>query len=207
MIASILQYYEQTWLPLTNNQEEVQIIKQFKSFLPAGPRIFERDFYDNGHITASTLVVSSDFERVLLTLHGKLKIWLQLGGHTDGQAEVHVAAMREAQEESGLKNLNFLNYEFGLRPPQPPDLKKVPIPFDLDVHAMPARKHEPSHYHYDIRYAIVANPDEPLVISEESEDLRWFTLAEARAVTQERSMHRQFDKLALLKEIMARRID
>ena len=67
-------------------------------------------------------------------------------------------------------------------------------PFDLDIHEIPARGEVPAHLHYDVRYLVEADPEEPLCINEESLGLRWFTLAEAREVTDEPSMLRQFEK-------------
>lgn len=36
-----------------------------------------------GHITASGLVIDPERGRVLLTLHRKLRMWLQMGGHCE----------------------------------------------------------------------------------------------------------------------------
>ncbi|MDQ3039908.1 MAG: NUDIX domain-containing protein, partial [Pseudomonadota bacterium] len=60
-----------------------------------------------GHFTASVWLVSADARRVLLTHHRKLGMWLQLGGHADGERDLRVAAMKEAEEESGLTGLNI----------------------------------------------------------------------------------------------------
>ncbi len=35
------------------------------------------------HLTASTLVLSADLDRVLLTLHAKAGQWFQFGGHCE----------------------------------------------------------------------------------------------------------------------------
>ena len=207
MITDLLDYYTKTWFHLGDEEEESRILARFRQLLGCGQAMFQRNFYLDGHITASSLIVSPNLDRVLLTLHGKLKRWLQLGGHTDGETDVHLAALREACEESGLKSLTFLSYESALSPTRPLQLAGIPIPFDLDVHTIPAWKSEPAHCHYDVRYAMVADPREPLLITNESDDLRWFSIAEARAVTNERSILRQFDKLACLHEMMARRID
>ena len=107
--------------------------------------------------------------------------------------------MREALEESGLPGLEFLPYVHVLdREPLTGD-QAQPLPFDFDCHVIPARKNEPAHIHYDVRYLIIGDRNIPFVISEESQDLRWFTLAEARQVTAEPSMLRQFDKLEWLR--------
>src|SRR5436189_5059843 len=55
-----------------------------------------------GHFTGSALVVHDDRERVLLLLHTKAGLWLQPGGHADGQADLSAVALREATEETGI---------------------------------------------------------------------------------------------------------
>lgn len=172
---------------------------QITAFVTEHADCFERTCLP-GHITGSALVVSQDLGSVLLTLHRKLDAWLQLGGHSDGDPFTDQVAMREALEESGLVGLEFLAYERALLPKDCKELPPTPLPYDLDCHVIPARKDEPAHIHYDVRYLIVANREDPLVISEESQDLRWFTLAEARALTREPSMVRQFHKLECLRE-------
>ena len=83
-----------------------------------------------GHVTASALVIDPERGRVLLTLHRKLRMWLQMGGHCEpGDATVAAAALREATEESGMAGLTLL----------------PGAPVRLARHAIPA----PCHWHYD----------------------------------------------------------
>ncbi len=42
-------------------------------------------------------------DKVLLLHHAKLDKWLQPGGHCDGDPDVLRVALKEAEEESGLK--------------------------------------------------------------------------------------------------------
>lgn len=108
------------------------------------------------HITASTLVVSADLERVLLCLHGRVGVWLQLGGHCeDVDATLAAAALREATEESAIAGLLL-----------------HPTPIDLDIHPVPCR-YGPS-LHYDVRFVAIAPPHAQEVVSEESRALGWF---------------------------------
>ena len=109
-----------------------------------------------GHFTASCWLVDAAGQRVLLTHHRKLGLWLQLGGHADGERDLAVAAMQEAAEESGLSGLCL---EPGI--------------FDLDRHWIPEHKGVPAHWHYDVRYVVRAGSDEAYVVSEESHDLAW----------------------------------
>ncbi len=175
-----------------NLEEEENIIATFRNFVSSTKDCFERS-HQSGHITASTIIVSEDFQQVLLTHHKKLGKWLQLGGHADGDPDPARVALKEAEEESGLSKFRFLKFD-----PEDGSLHRNPIPFDFDRHLIPARKEDPEHFHYDVRYVLVTDSEAPLVMSDESNDLRWFDISEARLINTERSMIRQFDKLDYL---------
>ncbi len=202
-ILSDLSRYQELWAQATphatpyESGRELATLDRMVGFVKRCDGAFERSTLE-GHLTGSALVVSRDLNHVLLTLHGKLGKWLQLGGHADGHNLLHEVAMREAEEESGLTGLSFLDFESVLMPSVPAHVR--PLPLDLDCHDIPERPGEPRHVHYDVRYVIVADRAQPLVISEESKDLRWFDLAEARVVAPEASTLRQFDKLNWLRE-------
>ncbi|MER5403252.1 NUDIX hydrolase [Streptomyces sp. NPDC002769] len=116
-----------------------------------------------GHVTASALVVDPDGGRVLLTLHRKLRMWLQMGGHCEpGDPTLASAARREAAEESGIEGLTLLPGG----------------PVTLDRHPIPA----PCNWHLDVQYAALAPAGSVAAISDESLDLRWFRYDEVAEV-------------------------
>ncbi|MFB7213634.1 NUDIX hydrolase [Streptomyces sp. NPDC056255] len=116
-----------------------------------------------GHLTASALVVDPERGRVLLTLHRKLRMWLQMGGHCEPQdVSLAAAALREATEESGITGLTLL----------------AGGPVTLDRHPIPA----PCHWHLDVQYAALAPSGATEQISDESLDLRWFPYNEVASV-------------------------
>lgn len=116
---------------------------------------------DHGHFTASALVLSGDRRRVALMHHRKLGLWLQPGGHADGDRDLRRVAIKEVEEETGLT-----------------DLRVEPDIFDLDRHRIPARPGEPAHWHYDVRFVVHAGSDETLRGNGESRALAWCDAAE-----------------------------
>ena len=149
----------------------------FREFLHSAPRVFERD-HARGHFTGSAWLVSADGARVLLTHHRKLDRWLQLGGHADGETDLAQVALREAGEESGLR-----------------DLRVESAIFDLDRHRIPARASEPEHWHYDVRHVVRADADERFVLNHESHALAWRPVQEvANDVTLDASLRRMAHK-------------
>jgi len=157
----------------------------FRDFVRARPDCFLRSC-PPGHVTGSAWIVSPSGDAVLLTHHRKLGRWLQLGGHADGEPDVLLAALREAREESGLRRFELLAP--GLAGALPP------LPLDLDVHAIPARGAEPAHLHYDVRFLLLADPREALVVSDESHALRWLPRAALGDTTDEESQLRMARK-------------
>lgn len=156
---------------------EAAMLAGYVPFIAAHPHCLARTCLD-GHLTASAWIVDVARTRTLLTHHRKLDRWLQLGGHVDGEADLAAAALREAQEESGLTWLRLVSPEI----------------FDVDCHRIPARGAEPEHWHYDVRFLIEANPAEPLAISDESKDLAWVRLDEVVRLNPDESLVRMVRK-------------
>lgn len=110
-----------------------------------------------GHITASSVVLTSDRTRVLLTLHPRIGRWVQLGGHCEPEDDtIAAAALREATEESGI-----------------PGLTVDPSPVHLDVHPLTCSLGVPTR-HFDIRFLAIAPQGAVPAISAESDDLRFW---------------------------------
>lgn len=132
-----------------------------------------------GHLTASAFVLSPERDALLLILHRKLGLWLQPGGHLEpDDADLEAAARREVAEEVGLR----LSERDGAHI------------FDLDVHAIPARKDEPEHEHFDVRFCFVA-PTRAIAASDEVVAARWVPLAELEQSTRDESVLRAARKL------------
>lgn len=160
---------------------EAAMADALRRFVRAEPRCFERSLQE-GHVTGSAWIVDRALRRTLLTHHRKLGIWVQLGGHADGDADIRRVALREATEESGLSHIVAARSAI----------------YDVDVHPIPARGAEPAHLHYDVRFAFFADPSEPLHVSDESHALAWVELDALEALGVDASVRRLAAKTAFL---------
>ena len=153
-------------------------------FLDDETSYFLRDSY-NGHFTGSAWIVSPDRSSILMTHHKKLRKWIQLGGHADGESNLLKVALREAKEESGIQQFKVLSEEI----------------FDLDIHGIPQNNSELGHLHYDVRFLIEADPTgEAVIISDESHDVTWIPLADVTKLNPEVSIARMIKKTIIMKD-------
>lgn len=181
-LRQLLRRYGERW------PEEAALVARFQGFVAGHADCLLRSCVP-GHITASAWILSPDGEAALLTHHKKLGKWLQLGGHVDGEARVDEACLREAQEESGMQRFTFVSWA-----------GEVLVPLDLDVHAIPARKQDPEHLHWDVRFLLQAAPGQDLVISDESNQLEWVPTANLEEFTTEESVLRLHRKAVLVRQ-------
>ncbi|MEW2707191.1 NUDIX hydrolase [Streptomyces koyangensis] len=149
-------------LVLKGYEDQPGLQQQYLDHLAAHPDGMYKPC-EAGHLTASALVLDPSRGQVLLTLHRKLNMWLQMGGHCEPEdTSVARAALREATEESGIPGLELLPGG----------------PVRLDRHAIPS----PCNWHLDVQYAALAPAGAAEAISDESLDLRWFAYDEVAGV-------------------------
>jgi 8-oxo-dGTP pyrophosphatase MutT (NUDIX family) len=161
----------------TSFTEEEKFIQHFLELLK-NENAFQRTHLP-GHVTGSAWIINKDGDQTLMVNHVKLNKWLQPGGHADGDENVLRVALREAEEETGLKNF-----------------KVRETLFDIDIHTIPARKNFPAHLHYDIRYLLEADINESILVSEESHDVKWIPLVKLEKFTTEESVFRMRKKVS-----------
>ncbi|MFJ3666275.1 NUDIX hydrolase [Streptomyces sp. NPDC090106] len=147
-------------LVLKGYEDQAELRQEYLDHLAAHPDGMWKACSD-GHVTASALVIDPSRGRVLLTLHKKLWMWLQTGGHCEpGDVSLAASALREGTEESGIEGLALLSGG----------------PVRLDRHLTPCA------WHLDVQYAALAPADAVEAISDESLDLRWFPYDEVADV-------------------------
>ncbi|MEZ4752827.1 MAG: NUDIX hydrolase [Bdellovibrionota bacterium] len=155
---------------------ELDIILKFEQFINSQTDCFKRSLLI-GHITASTWLVNSRKDSVLLLHHKKLNKWLQPGGHLDGNPDPLLEALREASEETGIKNLEPISEEI----------------FDIDLHLIPEFETIPRHLHYDLRFLVQSHQNQ-LSLSNESNSLKWVPFSDVSIYNPEQSILRMLDK-------------
>ncbi len=147
------------------------------TFVNKYPRCFHRDL-EIGHMTASTWLLNAKRDKALLMHHRKLDLWLQLGGHCDGDEDLLAVAVKEAQEESGIWAIKPLSDKI----------------FDIDIHDIPANSKEPAHKHYDVRFLLGLTEELPFVQNSESLALAWVTADSNSLPKIDRSVQRLHQK-------------
>ncbi|MBK9169380.1 MAG: NUDIX hydrolase [Bryobacterales bacterium] len=162
------------------DEHEAGMTRRLAAFVEAYEDCFERSL-QVGHLTGSAWILDGSRQFVLLVHHAKLDRWLQPGGHSDGDRSLLATARREAVEETGV-DVTPLSESI----------------FDIDIHEIPARRHEPAHYHYDVRHVFTATRMDAPLVSPESRDVRWVALDEVTRLNPEPSLARMVAKTRLL---------
>ena len=93
-LIALLEAYTPQGLEVGYKQRMLDFVKKYSD-------CFERSLAI-GHVTASAFLLNKQGTHALLMHHTKLDMWVQPGGHCDGNPDVHDVALKEAQEEWGL---------------------------------------------------------------------------------------------------------
>ena len=135
------------------------------------------------HITSSGYIVNKDKSKVLMIYHNIYNSWSWTGGHADGDEDLLYVAIKEAKEETGVKNIKALD-------------KKI---FSLDVLPVPAHikkgKNIASHLHLSVAYLLEADEDDELIIKEdENSGVKWIPIDEVSIYSTEEDMIKLYEK-------------
>lgn len=149
------------------NEQEEKDRKQMLSLLLKEDNIFYRE-NQLCHMTASAWVVNKERTKVLMAYHNIYQSWSWLGGHADGDTNLLQVALKEAKEESGLKNVE----------PVTDAIYSLEI-LTVDGHEKKG-SYVSSHLHLNVTYLLEADENQPLTIcANENSQVSWFSLNEA----------------------------
>ena len=148
-----------------NEQEKVDK-GYFLKFVDTFDDILTRDNIF-GHFSASAFVVNKERTKMLVVYHNILDGWIYPGGHADGESDFLSVALREVEEETGLKAKILDKNIFGIQ--------SGPV----ETH-IKRGKLVSAHIHYDVIYLMEADENLPLVYKEdESKGIKWIDFEDA----------------------------
>lgn len=149
----------------------------------------------DGHFTASAWICDREHKKVLLVYHRIFDSWAWTGGHADGDPDLLRVALREAEEETGLREFRVLNTDVlsGGKGDEKP-------PISLEILKVKAHRRRglfvPAHLHYNLTWLLEADATTPLRIKEdENSGVAWFLLDEVCAHCSEPQMQPIYAKL------------
>ena len=125
------------------------------------------------HMTASAWVLSPDRTRVVMVYHNIYRSWSWTGGHADGEEDLLAVAIREVQEETGIRELKVL--KDGIF-----SLENLTV----DGH-IKRGVYVPSHIHMNVTYLLQAKEDTLRCKRDENSGVQWMTPQEALASSTE----------------------
>ena len=136
------------------------------------------------HFTASNWIVNKERTKVLMIYHNIYKSWAWTGGHADGDDNLLHVAIKEAEEETGLKKLKILN----------DGIYSLEI-LTVDSH-IKRGKFVSSHLHLNCTFLFEADEKEVLRIKEdENSGVNWIDIEKVCEVSNEEKMKPIYQKL------------
>lgn len=149
------------------NEQEARDKDVMLTFMEKNPDCFSRTNLI-AHFTVSTWTVNRERTKTLMVYHNLYDSWSWVGGHADGCENLAAVAMRELQEETGVKNARLVS----------DDIYSLEI-LTVDGHVKKGT-YVPSHLHLNVTYLAEADEAENLVIkADENKGVKWFTFKEA----------------------------
>lgn len=146
-----------------NEQEEVDKKIMIKYINDFDNTLTRQNEY--GHFTSSAFVLNKERTKILMIYHKIYNSWAWTGGHSDGDNDLLYVAMKEAKEETGIKNVT-------------PILENIYSLEVINVNGHEKRgKYVGSHVHLNITYLLEADENEEIHIKEdENSGVKWIPI-------------------------------
>lgn len=127
-----------------------------------------------GHFTSSAFVLNKERTKILMAYHKIYDSWAWVGGHSDGDTDLLHVAMKEAKEETGIKNVTPISENI----------------YSLEIIVVNGHekrgKYVASHVHLNATYLLEANENEEIHIKEdENSGVKWVPIDKILEVSSE----------------------
>lgn len=136
------------------------------------------------HFTVSAWIVNRDRSKTVMVYHNIYRSWSWCGGHTDGNPDFPSVAKKEAQEETGLRQLRLVSDR--------------PLSLEILHVAAHVKRGKPvdAHRHLNLTYLLEADESEPLCVKpDENSAVAWVPVEEVVACSTEPDMQVIYQKL------------
>ncbi len=144
---------------ISPSERQRELHDQYRVLLNTEPSSLSRK-REQGHFTASALILDPQRAQVLLVMHPRVKRWLQMGGHIEAtDLSFREAALRESIEESGYTNIDVLQ-----------------VPTRLDRHDVPCKSPRGDviqSIHWDVQFLALVDAREQRQITEDAVTRWW----------------------------------
>lgn len=153
------------YIPVNNQEkEDKRVILDYIETFPHNILLRDNEF---AHITSSGFIFNKKLNKVLMIHHNIYKKWAWSGGHADGDADLLYVAIKEAKEETGIKNVMPLTEGIAA-------IDILPVSGHIKNN-----RYVCSHLHLSIAYNLVSDENEELIVKEdENSAVKWFNLDE-----------------------------
>ena len=155
-----------------NEQEEVDKNIMLKYINDFDDVLTRQNEY--GHFTSSAFILNKERTKILMIYHKIYNSWAWTGGHSDGDSDLLYVAMKEAKEETGIKNVA----------PISKDIYSLEL---INVNGHEKRgKYVGSHVHLNVTYLLEADENEEIHIKEdENSGVKWVPINEVLEMSSE----------------------
>lgn len=165
------------------NEQEEKDKELMLKYIDLSKDVLTRD-NEAFHFSASNWIVNKERTKVLMIYHNIYNSWAWTGGHADGDEDLLRVALKEAEEETGLKNLKLLKDGIFA-------LEILPV----DGH-IKSGKYVSSHLHLDCCFLFEADENEKIRIKEdENKDIKWVNIDDVEKIVSEPRMISIYSKL------------
>ena len=148
------------------NEQEEKDKEQFLKFIDTFDDVLTRDNI-LGHFSASAFVVNKERNKMVVVYHIINDGWIYPGGHADGEDNLLSVAVREVEEETGLK-VKVLDENIYA-------IQSAPVKGHIK-----RGKYVSAHLHLDVVYIMEADDKLPLIYKkDESKGVKWISFDEA----------------------------